>query len=155
MISKDTLPRLAVRIDRAKGYDRDINISIFENVYLARFPKMIARGRDERSGGKYEFNEGDQRWILWSGGTGTYPEPPPYTTSVDAILELTLKLFPNWTWSLSQNSGERPEAWIAHPTENSLLRTSTGVGSGETPALALCAALIDLLVSRPTQPVDE
>lgn len=113
MISKLSLRKLSDRMAESAGYDRDINIAIFERVYLARFPEMVARGRDDRSGGKYEFSEERRAWIQWSGGSGTYPEPPSYTTSVDAILDLALSVFPGWTWSVSQNSGEQVEAWIA------------------------------------------
>lgn len=155
MISAPSLRKLLKRIDAATGYDRDINIAIFERVYLKRFPDMIARGRDDRNRGRYEFDEDRQAWIYWN-GAGTYREPPNYTSSIDEILELALKVFPGWTWSISQNQSERPSAHLAHPTENALLGKNSSEAEGANAALAMCGALVALLVhTMPTQLVDE
>ncbi len=156
MISGEQIKDLGERIGAATGYDREINFDLFNWLYLGRFSGM--RGRGHGGGLQYEVREDDRKIIKWS-GAGYPMEPPNYTASLDAILGLALAIFPNWTWSVSQNSGEKPEAWLGSPTGNGLLRENNGQGSAPTPALALCAALIDLLDARSllksTQPVDE
>jgi ribosomal protein S12 methylthiotransferase accessory factor YcaO len=73
---------------------------------------------------------------------------PFYTRLLDDALSLKDKVFPGWTWSVSQNPGEPVEAWIAHPTENALLAKASGSGSSDSAAMAVVLAILELVEAR-------
>lgn len=83
-------------------------------------------------------------------GTSIYRDPPAFTTSLDAALALAERVLPGWYWRAGRtpmghwHHGRYTYGW-AHMSRTDASNCDRGdeaTGWAETPALALCAAIL-------------
>lgn len=143
------LTGLIERLEKATGpdreIDRDIGLAIDGWVYLPDDHEVALRFPE------YPWLQAHNE--IFADSDGALP-PAAYTESIDDALALVERKLPGWQWEIGTWSypepGRRFSARVARPTDypDHSLGIDAWHDSGETPAIALCLALLRCLESQ-------
>lgn len=128
-MDKAKLEALLERVEKATGPDRELDAMAFQG-FDPHFPE-----------GAMQMHAGFIDPANFATGPYTSVKAPAYTASIDAALALVERVLPEHDWILQHTNGGLTIACQLGPNKDRL-------GWGETPALAILAALLTALIAQ-------
>lgn len=122
---------LIERLEGAEVGSRELDADLQDALFCCQIK------RERQLLQSYVFHMGDGEWELI----------PHYTTSLDAALALVERVLPGWAWSVG-NKAQGGQAYLMRGLGDGLIE-----GKGASPALALCIALLKVLIEHLKKPI--